>query len=143
MKLLILLMLLFSGNASAEVFVGYSRTYHIISKGLNDNHVFAGIESKYAGIMAFQNSFNKVSFGVYLQYSHEIKKNINITARYGAVTGYDEIMMYNGKEYITGDTHIGDIMIVISPSIRYNMINYEVFIEVLGDAIGVGVEYEY
>lgn len=143
MKLLILLTLLFSGNAAAEVFVGYSRTHHVVSVGLNDNHLFAGIEGKYAGLIVFQNSFNKVSYGAYLQYPYEIRHNLEFVVRYGVVTGYDEIMEYNGKEYATSDTHIGDIMVVISPSLRYDMGSYEVFVEILGDAIGVGIEYEY
>ena len=140
-KTLLLFPLLLGPTALADTHVGYSRTHHILQKGLQDNHPFISYEKDNCGIILYKNSFDVDSVAVYGKYNIFSDSKITSNIKYGVTTGYSKSNHYNGKNYIINMLFVdGKYMLNAVPSLEYSNSKVVYFIEQVGDASSIGLK---
>ena len=143
-RILILITLL-PLTAISETSMGLLQGRHILNEDLNNTHPYVTYEKENFGLTAFINSFQKLSIAPHYRVNTRVS-DVELIARIGAVTGYDELTIYNNKVYkIHGALFLSrDLMLIVAPEFRYNFSGKSYMNAVLlGDSItfGLGVRF--
>ena len=143
LKLVFLLsVLLISDYALADTYIGYSHTKHLLSEGLNDSHPMVGYEKDGLGGVAFINSFDKLSLGLYNSYKFVNKGNLSVKVRYGLTTGYTKKQHRNGQTYTAHAPFVmPGVMAIVIPAVSYKQDKFTYSFEQLGDATSLSITY--
>jgi hypothetical protein len=147
-----LLLLTFSLNAHSleynmsDYYYGFSRGYHLDKSNLNNDHPFIGYEKNNIGGIAFLNSFNKVSLGIYKSLPKQLSEYFYFVTKIGLTTGYKKKDTYKGEEYnLTAMPFISNnIVVIVIPSIEYKFDSkHTIDLSLLGNSVNLGFSIKF
>lgn len=144
----ILIVLALAGKSEIALsgcFLGFTRTHHIITEGLNDNHLNGGCESDQAGFQIFENSFGQIGTALYLKHTPVSHGKWSLTLRTGLVTGYERVMHYNGYNYRNKLLFVSEsVSIMFAPEVEYQLNkNTSIIYTQLSEATGLGIRWTF
>ena len=128
----LLLTLLLSTSAFANVTAGYLQGHHLDNSNLNNAHPFLEIDN----VLIYRNSFNKTSLAAFY------KAELGIfSLRYGVTSGYGKDVEYRGLR--CKDTNILGVTPFIVPAIEYDTgsVTYIASLMLNSINIGLGVHF--
>jgi len=131
--------LLLTANVQAMGYMGYAYGTHLMGEKLNNSHPYVGVEDDNVGVIAYQNSFDKLGVAPY--YNFQTGKEIVYSFRLGLTTGYRQKMEYKGVRYsLMGNMFIGsELMIFAVPMISWmNENDSSIDLSLLGDSVNLG-----
>ena len=138
-RILYLFCFMLASSATADTFVGFSLTQHLLSEGLNDYHPLVGTEFSNVGATVYLNSFNKVSLGVYTYNRWDMFNKTKFVIKTGLTTGYKKSIHYKGNSYVLSTLFVADgIMATVVPGVEYGLPRGDLVYEQVGDAVSLG-----